>query len=185
TAALQMRAALAKLNAGWKDNADRTKLAIGIGINHGEVIVGNIGHPQRMEFTVLGDGVNLAARLESATKQFHEDILVGEQVEKLTREQFIYRPVDLLTVKGKTKPVEVFALLSDHSQPPPAWLAKYSEAIKLYRDRKFSEAGALFEKTQNEIGGDFLCEMYILRCAAYTEKPPPQNWDGSFTLAEK
>jgi adenylate cyclase len=185
TAALQMRAALAKLNAGWKDNADRTKLAIGIGINHGEVIVGNIGHPQRMEFTVLGDGVNLAARLESATKQFHEDILVGEQVEKLTRNQFIYRPVDLLTVKGKTRPVEVFALLNDRLQPPPVWLAKYQEAIKLYRGRKFSEAGALFEKTQNEIGGDFLCEMYILRCAAYTEKPPPQNWDGSFTLAEK
>jgi adenylate cyclase len=185
TCALQMRDALAKLNDKWKDNSDRTKLAIGIGVNHGEVIVGNIGHPKRMEFTVLGDGVNLAARLESATKQFHADILVGEQVEKLTRDQFIYRTVDLLTVKGKTKPVEVFAILSDRSQPPPAWLAKYHEAIKLYRGRKFSEAGQLFEIAQNEIGGDFLCEMYILRCAAYVETPPPQNWDGSFTLAEK
>ncbi len=185
TCALQMRAALAKLNDKWKDNSDRTKLAIGIGVNHGEVIVGNIGHPKRMEFTVLGDGVNLAARLESATKQFHADILVGEQVEKLTRDQFIYRTVDLLTVKGKTKPVEVFAILSDRSQPPPAWLAKYQEAIKLYRGRKFSEAGGLFESAQNDIGGDFLCEMYLLRCAAYAEKLPPENWDGSFTLAEK
>jgi adenylate cyclase len=180
-----MRAALAKLNAQWKDNPDRPKLSIGIGVNHGEVIVGNIGHPRRMEFTVLGDGVNLAARLESATKQFHADILVGEQVEKLTREHFVFRIVDLMTVKGKTKPVEVFALLGDSSQSPPAWLAVYHEAIKLYRGRKFSEAGKLFENTQKEIGGDFLCEMYLSRCAAYQLSPPPENWDGSFALAEK
>jgi adenylate cyclase len=186
TCALQMRAALAKLNDSWKENPDRAKLSIGIGVNHGEVIVGNIGHPRRMEFTVLGDGVNLAARLESATKQFHADILVGEQVEKLTREQFVYRIVDLMTVKGKTKPVEVFALLGDGSQSPPAWLAVYHEAIKLYRARKFSQAADRFEDARKEIGAeDFLCAMYRLRCAAYEQKPPPENWDGSFTLAEK
>ena len=186
TAALQMRAALAKLNAGWKENPDRTRLSIGVGVNHGEVIVGNVGHPQRMEFTVLGDGVNLAARLESATKQFHTDILVGEQVEKLTREHFVFRTVDLMTVKGKTKPVEVFGLLSDRSQPPPAWLATYHEAVKLYRSRKFQEAAARFAEVRKEMGGeDFLCTMYRLRCSAYELKPPPEDWDGSFTLEEK
>jgi adenylate cyclase len=185
TCALQMRGALKTLNEKWKENSDRAKLAIGIGVNHGEVIVGNIGHPKRMEFTVLGDGVNLAARLESATKQFHTDILIGEQAEKLTRDHFIFRTVDLLTVKGKTKPVEVFGILSDRLQSPPAWLAVYHEAIKLYRSRKFSEARKLFETAQKEIGGDFLCEMYLSRCAAYELSPPPENWDGSFTLAEK
>ncbi len=186
TAALQMRPALAKLNAGWKENPDRQKYSIGIGVNHGEVIVGNVGHPKRMEFTVLGDGVNLAARLESATKQFHTDILVGEQVEKLTREHFVFRTVDLMTVKGKTRPVEVFSLLSDRSQPPPAWLAIYHEAIKLYRNRKFSKAAARFEAARNEMGGeDFLCTMYRLRCSAYEQKPPPEDWDGSFILVEK
>jgi adenylate cyclase len=185
-AALQMRAALAKLNSGWQENPDRTKLSIGIGVNHGEVIVGNIGHPQRMEFTVLGDGVNLAARLESATKQFHTDILVGEQVEKLTRKQFVYRTVDLLTVKGKTKPVEAFAVLSDNSLPPPAWLETYQVAVKMYRRREFKEAADRFEFTQERIGGnDYLCEMYLSRCAAYQLSPPPEKWDGSFTLAEK
>ncbi len=186
SAALQMRHALAKLNAGWKENTDRAKFSIGIGVNHGEVIVGNIGHPQRMEFTVLGDGVNLAARLESATKQFHTDILIGEQVEKLTREHFIYRTVDLLTVKGKTKPVEVFNLLGDRSEPPSAWLAVYHEGISLYRSRKFSEATARFEAARYQIGGeDFLCDMYLSRCAAYELSPPPENWDGSFALADK
>ena len=186
TTALQMRAALARLNAGWKQNADRSKLSIGIGVNHGEVIVGNVGHPQRMEFTVLGDGVNLAARLESATKQFHTDILVGEQVEKLTRGHFVYRTVDLLTVKGKTKPVEVFALLSDRAAPPPSWLETYHVAVKLYRHREFKEAADRFRFSREQIGAeDFLCEMYLSRCAAFELSPPPENWDGSFTLAEK
>jgi adenylate cyclase len=186
TAALQMRPALAKLNESWQQNPDRKKLSIGIGVNHGDVIVGNIGSQNRTEFTVLGDGVNLASRLESATKQFHTDILVGEDVEALTRGQFIYRSVDLLTVKGKTKPVEVFALLSDRSLPPPQWLEKYHEAIQLYRHRKFAEAANCFETVRKEIGvKDFLCEMYIERCEIYTEQPPPENWDGSYTLTEK
>jgi adenylate cyclase len=186
TAALQMRPALAKLNQGWKGNPDRQNLSIGIGVNHGEVIFGNIGTQKRTEMTVLGDGVNLAARLESATKQFHADILVGETVEALTREQFVFRPVDLLTVKGKSRPVEVFALLSDRSQPAPAWLEKYQNAVKLYRGRKFAEAASQFEAAQKEIGGeDFLCEMYVKRCKAYIEQPPPENWDGSYTLSEK
>jgi adenylate cyclase len=139
-----------------------------------------------MEFTVLGDGVNLAARLESATKQFHADILIGEQTEKLTREKFIFRTVDLLTVKGKTKPVEVFSLIGDRSQPAPAWLKKYEDAVKLYRGRKFAEAAALFEITMQEIGGkDYLCEMYVERCGVYLKEPPPADWDGSFKLTEK
>ncbi|HSY17546.1 MAG TPA: adenylate/guanylate cyclase domain-containing protein [Candidatus Acidoferrales bacterium] len=186
TTALQMRAALAKLNAAWKNNPDREQLSIGVGVNHGEVIVGNVGHPQRMEFTVLGDGVNLAARLESATKQFHADILVGAAAEKLTRDFFVYRTVDLLTVKGKTKPVEVFAPLSDLTVPAPGWLRIYHDAVALYRQRKFKEAIVLFNDAQKQIGQeDFLCEMYTLRCSALSENPPPENWDGSYTLSEK
>ncbi len=186
TTALQMRAALAKLNTDWKGKSDRTKLSIGVGVNHGEVIVGNIGHPQRMEFTVLGDGVNLAARLESATKQFHTDILIGEQVEKLTRDHFVYRNVGAVAFKGKTHPAETFELISDRSQPPPAWLAVYHEGVKLYRARKFSDATLKFEDARYQIGvEDYLCEMYLSRCAAYAISPPPENWDGSFTLSDK
>jgi adenylate cyclase len=186
TAALQMRPALEKLNTDWKGNPDRLNYSIGIGVNHGEVIFGNIGTQDRTEMTVLGDGVNLAARLESATKQFHADILIGEQTEKLTRDKFIFRTVDLLTVKGKTKPVEVFALIDDRSLPAPAWLEKYEGAVKLYRDRKFGEAANLFETARKEIGvKDYLCEMYIERCEVYLEEPPLADWDGSFKLTEK
>jgi len=185
-AALEMRAALAKLNDRWATQPDREQLKIGIGVNHGEIIVGNIGHPQRMEFTVLGDGVNLASRLESATKQFHTDVLVGETVETLTRGEFIYRSVGAVAFKGKTKPIEVFTLLSDRSQPASAWLAKYHDGIRLYRERQFAAAIARFQEAGHEVGGeDFLCSMYLERCTACLHETPPPNWDGSFTLTEK
>ncbi|HEX9047316.1 MAG TPA: adenylate/guanylate cyclase domain-containing protein [Verrucomicrobiae bacterium] len=185
-AALAMRRGLSSLNAQWKNNPDRIQLATGIGVNHGDVVYGNIGSKDRTELTVLGDGVNLAARLESATKQFHTDILIGEEVEKLTREHFVYRKIGAVAFKGKTKPVETFTLLSDRTVPPPAWLAKYHEGIQLYRARKFSDAIKQFETARQEIGAeDFLCEMYLSRCATHQQSPPPEPWDGSFTLSEK
>lgn len=185
-AALGMRRGLVKLNERWKNDPDRQQLATGIGVNHGEVIYGNIGSKHRTELTVLGDGVNLSARLESSTKQFHTDILIGEQTEKLTREHFVYRKVGAIAFKGKTKPVETFMLISEASVPPPPWLAMHHKAIDLYRAQKFTLAKELFATVQKEIGQeDYLCEMYILRCAALSESAPPTTWDGSFTLAEK
>jgi adenylate cyclase len=186
SAALQMRAALVKLNERWATQPDRVKLKTGLGVNHGEIIVGNIGYPPRMEFTVLGDGVNLAARLESATKQFHTDILIGEETEKLTRDHFIYRSVGAVAFKGKTKPIEVFTLLSDRSQPAPDWLAAYEGAIKLYRSRQFEKASVLFQEALAGLGGkDYLCEMYLELCAELMNVPPGRDWNGSITLSEK
>ena len=186
TAALHMRRELARLNEGWRDRPDRVELSVGIGVNHGEVIVGNVGHPQRMEFTVLGDGVNLTARLESATRQFHTDILVGEETEKLTREHFVYRHVGAIAFIGKSRPVETFFILGDQSQPPPAWLARHHEAIRLYREKQFAPAAALFKAVQQEIGSfDYLCELYVSRCETLAQEPPPQNWNAAFTLREK
>ncbi|MGO8765366.1 MAG: CHASE2 domain-containing protein [Limisphaerales bacterium] len=185
-AALQMRAALMKLNERWAAQPDRKNLKIGIGVNHGEIIVGNIGHPQRMEFTVLGDGVNLASRLESATKQFHTDILIGEETEKLTREFFVYRNVGAIAFKGKTRPVETYVVLSDRTVPAPGWLAKYHEGIQKYRSRKFDLALAIFEEVKAGIGGeDFLCDMYLEACHKHLGQALPEDWDGSFTLSEK
>ncbi|MBW8863539.1 MAG: adenylate/guanylate cyclase domain-containing protein [Verrucomicrobia bacterium] len=185
-AALAMRHGLVKLNSRWKDNPDRYILATGIGVNHGDVVYGNIGSKHRTELTVLGDGVNLAARLESSTKQFHTDILIGEETEKLTREHFIYRKVGAIAFKGKTKPVETYALLSNRTQPAPHWLSIYHEAVAHYRKRKFKDAITLFEAAQKQIGvEDFLCDMYILRCAALSDSPLPESWDGSFALSEK
>jgi adenylate cyclase len=184
--ALTMRVTLRALNAGWDKREDRIVISIGMGINHGDVVVGEVGHPERREYTVLGDGVNFAARLESATKQFHTDCLVGESVEVLTRDRFVYRHADFVRVKGKNKPVNIFIPLSDTTTPPPEWLADYHKARALYVERKFTEAAALFRAVNSRIGGDdFLCETYAVRCDRYAQEPPPADWDGSYTLTEK
>lgn len=185
-AALKMRDALNELNNGWSANADREQLSIGIGINHGHVVVGELGHPQRMEFTCLGDGVNLAARLESATKQFGVDILVAEEAEKLTRDKVVYRRVDLAVFKGKTQPIAVFTPLGEVGIDVPAWLGKYHAALDMFHQRKFEEARAAFDAVNEEVGGDdYLCKMYHKRCDHYTANPPPEDWNGSWVLTDK
>lgn len=184
--AVAMRAALQRLNDAWQARPERMKLAIGIGINHGEVVVGNIGHPQRMEFTVLGDAVNLASRLEGATKNFKQDMLIGESVFQLTRQDFTYRSVDYLVVKGKTKPIEVYTVPDDPRPGPLPWLARYHEALELYRHQEFSEASAIFREVIKSLGyDDSLCEIYQKRCEDYLLHPPPKDWNGVYLLKEK
>lgn len=186
SAAMKMRVALQELNARWQGRDDRISISIGIGINHGSVVTGEVGHSERREFTVLGDGVNFAARMESATKQFHTDCLVGESVEQLTRAHFIFRDVGFLRVKGKTKPVHIFSPLSEKTTPAPEWLADYNQALALHRARNFSGAAALFADVNVRCGGDdFLCGWYLALGRKYLIEPPREDWDGSETLTEK
>ncbi|MEO6787003.1 MAG: adenylate/guanylate cyclase domain-containing protein [Chthoniobacteraceae bacterium] len=183
--ALLQGVALRKLNEGWAGRADRWQLNIGIGVNQGEVIVGSVGHPLRMSFTVMGDTVNTAARLESATKQFGCGILVSESVEALTRDRFHYRRVDLIRLKGKTKPDAIFTVLGETSTPPPPWLGEYHRAVDLYHAREFRTAGEIFRKLGEELRDDVLCAMYSERCNGYMDAPPPGDWDGSYTMTKK
>jgi adenylate cyclase len=183
---LAMRDALAELNKSWAGNPLRHNLRIGIGVNHGEVIVGSIGHPQRMEFTTIGDGINTAARLEAATKQFGCGILVGQAVVELTRQEFHYRQVGLVRFKGKQNAVEVFTPLAASASPCPPWLEGYHMAVAAYRKRAFREARDAFEAAQAHIGTeDRICEMYVARCGALLSEPPGPDWDGAWTLTEK
>lgn len=184
--ALAMQAALAELNARWAGNPSRRQYRIGIGVNHGEVIVGSLGHPRRMEFTTIGDGINTAARLETATQYFGGVILVGEAVESLTRDKFHYRRVGLIRFKGKTKAIEVYTPLGERGAALPGWVEGYHGAIGLYRQREFERAEAAFEAASAEMGGeDCLCEMYLKRCREYIAAAPAADWDGAWTLTEK
>jgi adenylate cyclase len=185
-AAIKMRSALRELNARWAGRDDRITISIGIGINHGTVVTGEVGQSERREFTVLGDGVNFAARMESATKQFHTDCLVGESVEAMTREHFVFREVGFLRVKGKTKPVHIYSPLSEITTPAPEWLADYHKALGLHRSRDFSAAAALFAEVKTRAGGDdFLCDWYLELGRRYLVDGPREDWDGSETLTEK
>ncbi|MEO6739743.1 MAG: adenylate/guanylate cyclase domain-containing protein, partial [Chthoniobacteraceae bacterium] len=182
---LRMIEALGKLNAKWSGVTGRRQLKVGIGINQGEVIVGSVGHPLRMAFTVMGDSVNTAARLETATKHFGCAILVEETVEILTRGRFHYRRVDWVRFKGKTRPNAVFTVLGESTAPPPPWLVEYHRAVDLYRAREFRTAAEIFRKLGDELKDDALCEMYSARCESYAVTPPPDDWDGSYTMTEK
>ena len=186
--ALEMKRSLALLNADWKKRG-MPELAFGIGINHGEAIVGNLGSAQKTDFTVIGDAVNLASRLEGATKEYHLDLLVGEKVAPLIRERFVLRTVDLLQVKGKTRPVEVFTVMGERTGPPDpkaeAWLETYENGIRLYRQRSFAEAAQAFAQCVNEKPEDYLSSLYVQRSRDLAANPPGESWNGVYVMTKK
>ena len=186
TTALRMKSALVRLNESWKTRG-LPELAIGIGINHGDVIVGNLGSEEKMELTVIGDPVNLASRLEGLTKEYHLDLLLGETVAPLVREQFILRTVDLVQVKGKTKPVQVFTVLGERrpGEPDPTWLQRYEEGMRLYRERAFTEALALFRDCAQQQPEDYLIALYRQRAETLAADPPGPDWNGVSVMSKK
>ena len=184
--ALAMEVALAKLNRAWAGQPLRRELQIGIGVNHGEVIVGSLGHPRRMEYATIGDGINTAARLETATKQFGCAIMVGEAVETLTRQWFQYRRVGRVRFKGKLNAIEVYTPLGEAGSAPPPWLERYHAAIALFTQGRFAEAKEELDAVLAERGGaDSLCEMYLERCRECIAEPPGPGWDAAWALSEK
>ncbi|NJK92852.1 MAG: DUF309 domain-containing protein [Blastochloris sp.] len=140
---LAMREQLALLNQRWKSEG-RPPFQIGIGLNHGNVLVGNIGATQRREFTVIGDAVNLASRLEGVTKQFHTDFVVGETVQQFLKGEFLVRSVGVLVVKGKTQPVRAYEVLEAFDNPKRLWeehwVSLYEEAFNARLTRDFDKA---------------------------------------------
>ena len=185
--ALAMKRSLKRLNEDWKARG-MLELAFGIGLNHGEVIVGNLGSSEKMELTVIGDAVNLASRLESMTKQYHLDLLLGESMAKLVGDQYILRTVDCVQAAGKTKGVDVFTVMGEGAGQTvslPLWLARYEEGVRLYRNRKFQAAAALFEECHRRDPEDYLSEMYLKRCTALIENPPDESWNGVFVMTKK
>jgi adenylate cyclase len=182
-----MRKSLVKLNEGWRARG-LPELGIGIGVNHGEVIVGNLGSTEKMELTVIGDAVNLASRLEGLTKEYHLDLLLGESLVPLVGDQFILRTVDYVQVKGKTKPVDVFTVMGEGAAQTvslPIWLARYEEGVRLYRARAFDGALAAFGECLRRQPDDYLASMYANRCRALIAEPPDDTWNGVYVMTKK
>jgi adenylate cyclase len=185
--ALAMKRSLAALNADWKKRGIQ-ELSIGIGINHGDCIVGNLGSAEKMDLTVIGDTVNLASRLEGLTKKFELDLLLGETVAPLVRGQFVLRTIAFVQAKGKTKPIEVFTVIGERGSVDPqieAWLARYEEAVKLYRARQFAEALKIFQECLGTQPDDHMCATYASDCEALIQSPPDESWDAVLVMTEK
>ncbi len=187
-AALEMRTALATLNARWRKTGLQ-QFHFGIGLNHGDVITGDIGSPEKSEFTVIGDPINLASRMEGLTKSYYVDLLVGEDVKELIADRFVMQSIDRVRVKGKGNPTEVFAVHQSSDQPITpelsAYLDRFADSVQLYRSGNFSDAQDRFTSIMNDYPDDPVCRLYIGRCHLYLANPPGDNWDGVFTMKTK
>lgn len=184
-AALAMEAALARLNAAWADRPDRVPLRMGAGLQHGPVTVGNIGHPRRMEFGVLGDAVNTASRLEGATKHLGVPLLVGEPVARLAAERFRFAEVARLRVAGRAEPVAAFTPAGRADEPAPAWLEAYASALGRLQAGEFAAAQKAFAALSPADPRASVLVSFQLRRATALADHPPTTWDGTFRLEEK
>lgn len=181
--ALSMQTALKDLNEGWVASGEEA-LDIGVGIHQGSAVAGNIGSSSRMEFTVIGDAVNLTARLESATKQYGLQILVSDAVRERVEEEFLFRRVDLVNVKGKLVPVAVHTVLGPADMTSPGGLASYEKGIDLFRSGQFDGALAAFEEAAAARLNDKLTQVYVDRCQTLIAEPP-EDWKGVWVLTQK
>ncbi len=195
-AALAMHARLKELNALWQEEAKAQGrslplIRIGTGLNTGACVVGNMGSTLRVDYTVLGDDVNLASRLEGQSKSYGVSVVIGPTT-RAQAPDFAALELDLIKVKGKTKPVRIFALLGSPEEAAAEGfrsLARAHEAmLAAYRAQDWDEAERYMKEARSLAGGrglDTLYDLYASRLAAFRAAPPGADWDGVFTATSK
>ena len=189
-----VRAAIAMITGLFKWNKERgaegkKPVDMGVGLNTGEVVTGNIGSPKRMDYTMIGDGVNLASRLESACKQYFARILISEFTLKKLKAKYTTREVDRVVVKGKTEAVAIHEVLdyyTDLTFPNlPKAVPLFNDALALYRQMKWDMAVEAFKEVLDLNPKDRLTQMYVERCEQMKESPPNEGWDGVWVMKTK
>jgi class 3 adenylate cyclase/HAMP domain-containing protein len=183
-AGLDMLEALAGFNQ-WQAEKKMAPWRIGIGINYGELTVGNIGSARKMNYTVIGDMVNLASRLEGATKRYHQPLIISESVEAEVRGSLRCRQIDKVAVKGKTAGGKIYtARKALEPEEEKAW-DLYDEAVGLYYRRDFDSAVRSFRQVLELMPDDRPSGLFLGRAQAFADARPPDDWDGVEILTDK
>jgi len=187
-AGISMLQELDRFNAARKERG-MMAIDMGLGINTDEIVSGNIGSPKRMNYTVIGDGVNLAARLETACKQYGAKMLVSDATVKKLKGTYRMREADRVVVKGKTEPVVIFECLDYHTDKtfpnPMEVINHFKDGLGKYRKQEWDKAKAAFAEALKAHPGDKLSKIYTERCDYFQKNSPGEKWDGVWVMKEK
>jgi adenylate cyclase len=174
---IEMQEGLERFNEGQRSIGE-PEFHIGIGINYGEVTVGNIGTDKKMDYTVIGDMVNVASRLEGLTKRYHQPLLITEMLKEKVDGAVASRTVDSVAVKGRHGGIRIYGVRKDPSEKEEKAIRLHNESMDLYYGRRFTDAAKGFKGVLKLLPDDFLANLYVERCERMASDPPPPDWDG-------
>jgi len=186
-ACIDMQKRLSELREGWKISG-KPELYMRIGLCTGQAVVGNMGSKTRMDYTMMGDTVNVAARLEGVNKIYGIYTLISETTYNESGNKIIAREIDSINVVGKKNPVTVYQLLGyqkDIDEHMNKTIDNYSNGLYAYRNQDWEKAGSFFKAALDLTPDDGPSKVMLLRCDEYKINPPPKDWDGSFTMKTK
>lgn len=182
-----MQRTLEELRAFWRKEG-RNELFVRMGINSGPAVAGNMGSRARMNYTVMGDAVNVASRLEGANKAYGTHTMVSDRTYSEVKDQFRFRELDTIRVVGKNLPITVYELLDMAGplpEPKEEALGLYGSGLYLFKERNWKEAKAIFTRALLADPSDGPSKAYIKRCDTFIKTPPRPDWDGVFKLLSK
>jgi adenylate cyclase len=184
--ALQMLQRLTKMQQKWESEG-APRLDIGIGINTGPMVVGNMGSDRRFDYTVMGDSVNLASRLEGINKEYGTQVVISEFTHELVKDDFFCRELDAVRVKGRARPVKIFELLALRSEEDQrvAILEPFAQGLNHYRAQEWELAELKFNQVLASLPDDVAARLYLQRIVSLREDPPKPGWDGVYTMTRK
>ena len=169
----------------WQKKNGRDEFKIGIGINYGVVTIGNIGSEKKMDYTVIGDMVNIASRMEGLTKLYHEPLLISESLFREVSRELPCRIIDKVIVKGKTKSVNIYSVRKNLTPVMKEAWSSHETGLSHYYKRDFRTAQTYFQKAQNLLPDDYCSKMFLGRCKKYIISPPDSDWSGDTVLNRK